>query len=281
MPLGVVRADDDVEELLERQVGEGQPHRLAPLRRDDAEPPPLLLQRRQDIRHARTLGELGVQRLVVLAVAGDELVDPLGRDQAHLLDQPGASDRAPELLVGDVAAEHGLRRVPHRRDDDRAGVDHGAVEVEENDREAHGFDRTEASVLDALEVQPPGGAVCPPRCADDPRAAAPAPGLRASSRRGSGTMWRRKLTASIVKWSSSPCSSQAAARTVRSKGVLGLRRREGGEVVRPGQERRGGVERIAVERPGHHSARPTSNGERTRRRRTGSGTPANGPRSAR
>ena len=38
VPLGVVGADDDVEELLERQVGERQPHRLVPLRRHDAEP---------------------------------------------------------------------------------------------------------------------------------------------------------------------------------------------------------------------------------------------------
>ena len=103
-----------------------------------AEPPALLLQRRQHVGHAGALGQLGVQRLVVLAVAGDELVDAVGVDQAHLLDQARAADGAPELLVRDLAAEHGLRRVAHRRDDDRAGVDHGAVEVEEDDREAHG-----------------------------------------------------------------------------------------------------------------------------------------------
>ena len=147
VPLGVVRADDDVEEPLQRQIGEGQPHRLAPLRSHDAEPSPLLLERRQDIGHARTLDELGVQRLVVLAVAGDELIGPIGRDQLHLLHQPGAPDRAPELVVRDIPAEHCLRRVPHRRDDDRAGVDHGAVEVEENDREAHQPDRIRAGRL--------------------------------------------------------------------------------------------------------------------------------------
>ena len=62
-------------------------------------------------------------------------------------------------------------------------------------------------------------------------------------------MWRRKLTASIVKCSSSPCSSQAAARTVRSKSVccvsVGVNARE---VVRPRQQRCGGVEGVAVER---------------------------------
>ena len=62
-------------------------------------------------------------------------------------------------------------------------------------------------------------------------------------------MWRRKLTASIVKCSSSPCvlpgrceDSPLEAR------VLRLGRREGGEVVRPGQQRRGGVQGVAVDR---------------------------------
>ena len=80
------------------------------------------------------------------AVAGDELVDPLRVDQPHLLDEARAADCAAELLVGDLAPEHGLRRVPHRRDDDRAGVDHGAVEVEEDDREAHALDASLAPV---------------------------------------------------------------------------------------------------------------------------------------
>ena len=62
-------------------------------------------------------------------------------------------------------------------------------------------------------------------------------------------MWRRKLTASIVKCSSSPCSSQAAASTVRSKSVCFVS--VGVNAVKscvPGQQRRGRVERSAVER---------------------------------
>ena len=143
VPVGVVGADDDVEELLQRQVREGEPHRLAALRRHDPEAAALRLQRRQHVGHPRALGQLGVQRLVVLAVAGDELVDPIGIDQPHLLDQARAADCAAELLVRDVAAKDGLRGVAHRRDDDRPRVDHGAVEVEEHDREAHAFDRSD------------------------------------------------------------------------------------------------------------------------------------------
>ena len=86
-----------------------------------------------------------MERLVVLAVAGDEIVDAVPVEQPHLLDQAGAADRTPELLVGDVAPEHRLRGMSHRRDDDRAGVDHGAVEVEEDDREAHALDRSEGA----------------------------------------------------------------------------------------------------------------------------------------
>ena len=55
----------------------------------------------------------------------------------------GITVGAAELLVRDVAAEDGLRRVPHGGDDDRPRVDHRAVEVEEHDREAHAVDRSE------------------------------------------------------------------------------------------------------------------------------------------
>ena len=76
-------------------------------------------------------------------------------------------------------------------------------------------------------------------------------------------MWRRKLTASIVKCNSSPCSSQAAARTVRSKRrVLGLRRREGCEVVRPGSSAAAASRAARSSGFGHHSARRASKAER-------------------
>ncbi len=75
------------------------------------------------------------------AVRVDQLVDAVGVEVAHLRDQARAADRgADELLVG-VAAEDGPRRVPHRGEDDRPGVDQRAVEVEEDDREAHRGDR--------------------------------------------------------------------------------------------------------------------------------------------
>ena len=99
---------------------------------------------------------------------------------------------------------------------------------------------------------------CPPRCAAGPRAAARGRAPRASCRRGCGHMWRRKLTASIVKWSSSPCSSQAAARTVRSKSLCSVS--VGVKAVKScvaGQQRRGGVEGGTVDglRPPERTAR--------------------------
>ena len=61
-------------------------------------------------------------------------------------------------------------------------------------------------------------------------------------------MWRTKLTASIVKCSSSPSSSQAAARTVRSKSRWFVS--VGVKAVKscvPGNTRRGGVQGGAVQ----------------------------------
>ena len=78
-----------------------------------------------------------MERLVVRAVDAHELVDARRVERLHLRLEPRAADRRQQLLVGVLAAEHGLGRVPHRREDDRAGVDHGAVEIEEDDRVAH------------------------------------------------------------------------------------------------------------------------------------------------
>ena len=71
------------------------------------------------------------------AVDVHEPLDLVRRERAHLRLEPGAADRLQQLLVGVVAAEHLARRVPHRGEDDRAGVDDGAVEVEENGLEPH------------------------------------------------------------------------------------------------------------------------------------------------
>src|SRR5436190_21671868 len=43
VPLGLVTADNGLEEMLDRQPGERELYRLPPLRGDDAEPPALLL----------------------------------------------------------------------------------------------------------------------------------------------------------------------------------------------------------------------------------------------
>ena len=51
--------------------------------------------------------------------------------------EAGAAHRLHQLLVRVFAAEHLAGRVPHRGEDDRAGVADGAVEVEENGLEAH------------------------------------------------------------------------------------------------------------------------------------------------
>src|SRR5207244_3322842 len=81
--------------------------------------------------------EPGVQRLVVLAVAPDELLGPSRVEDAHLLVQAPAAHVREELLVSELPLEHGPRRVPHGRENDRTRVDQGPVEVEEDDRTAH------------------------------------------------------------------------------------------------------------------------------------------------
>ena len=81
--------------------------------------------------------ERRVERLVVGPVDVDELVDALGIEVAHLGDQPRPADRGAHELLVRLAAEHRHRRVAHRGDDDRPGVDQRAVEVEEDDAVAH------------------------------------------------------------------------------------------------------------------------------------------------
>ena len=110
------------------------------------------MQPQEDVLHAGARLELVVQRLVVGAVDADELVDPLGREDLHLRLEPGAADGLHQLRVPEVAAEHLARRVPHRREDDRAGVDDGAVEIEEDDGET---DHGDLIVGNGDEVQPP------------------------------------------------------------------------------------------------------------------------------
>ena len=63
-------------------------------------------------------------------------------------------------------------------------------------------------------------------------------------------MWRMKVSAWIQNSSRSPCSRHRAREHVALEAhVVGLGRREGGEVVRPGERRRAGVQRLALQLP--------------------------------
>src|SRR4051812_25418247 len=64
VPLGLVAADDRLEEMAERDVGEGELDGRAALRGDHAEPPTLLVQLHEHVFHAGAGLELVVQRLV-------------------------------------------------------------------------------------------------------------------------------------------------------------------------------------------------------------------------
>ena len=138
MPLRVLVRDDDVERAREGgEALEREPDRAMALRRHDPELPPLRLeagkQREQLVEGLERL----VQPVVVLLVRLEQLVGVLGVDRLHLRDDPLPADRQPELVRRDLAPEHGSDRVLHRREDDRPGVDQRAVEVEEDDAEAH------------------------------------------------------------------------------------------------------------------------------------------------
>ena len=100
---------------------------------------PSSLQAHEHILHPEARLELVVQRLVVGAVDAHELVDVIGSEHRHLRLEPGAADRMHQLGVGEFATEHLARGMAHRREDDRARVDDGAVEVEENDRETRHY----------------------------------------------------------------------------------------------------------------------------------------------
>ena len=117
---------------------------LAPLRGHDPEPAALILQPNEQVVHPGAADEALVKRLVVRAVDGDELVDAVGSERVHLRLEPGPADGRHQLFVGRLGAEHLLRGMPHRGEDDRAGVDDGAVEVEQNDRKTHGADASRA-----------------------------------------------------------------------------------------------------------------------------------------
>ncbi len=92
---------------------------------------------RQQLEDTGKRLERRVERLVVGTVDVDELVDALGIELAHLGDQALPADRGAYELLVRLAAEHRDRRMAHRGEDDRPGVDERAVEVEEDDAVAH------------------------------------------------------------------------------------------------------------------------------------------------
>jgi Glycosyl hydrolases family 38 N-terminal domain/Alpha mannosidase middle domain/Glycosyl hydrolases family 38 C-terminal beta sandwich domain len=134
---GLVAADDRLEEVAERDVGECELDGRTALRRDDTEPASLLVEANEHVLHPGARLELVVERLVVRAVDVDEPLDVLRRERRHLGLETGAADRLQQLLVRVVAPQHLARCVPHRGENDRARVDDGTVEVEEDRLEAH------------------------------------------------------------------------------------------------------------------------------------------------
>ena len=119
------------------QPVEREPDGLTPLGGDDPQEAPFVAQARQHLDDLPERLELVVQRLVVLAIGGDEIVDALRRERLHLGEKARPADGRGEHLLGDVAPEHGAGGVLHRGDDHRPRVDQRAIEVEENDGKPH------------------------------------------------------------------------------------------------------------------------------------------------
>ena len=78
-----------------------------------------------------------VQPVVVHLVRLEQCLRALGVDRLHLRNDPLPADGQPELVGGDLATEYRPNGVLHGGEDDWPGVDQRAVEVEEDDAEAH------------------------------------------------------------------------------------------------------------------------------------------------
>jgi hypothetical protein len=169
--LGLVPADNGLEEVRDWHARKRELDGRAALGRYDAQTVTLLVQPQEDFLHANACLELVVERLVVGAVDADEVVDPLGREDLHLRFEPGTADGLHQLGVPEVAAEHLARRVPHGREDDPAGIDDGAIEIEEDDRETdHGGHRNDGLRAASSFYLQPGKRNEPTRVAQDPMA---------------------------------------------------------------------------------------------------------------
>ena len=135
--LRLVAADNRLEEMAERDDGERELSRVPPLGRHDAESPAFRVQPLEYVSHSDARLELVVERDVVRAVNVHELRRAVGIDRHHLRFKPRPADRLHQLGIRVLAPEHLTRGVTHRREDDRAGVDDRAVEVEEDGRKSH------------------------------------------------------------------------------------------------------------------------------------------------
>ena len=131
-------AIDDVERVGEGgEAVEGEADGAMALRRHDAELPPFLRETREQRQQLVEGLERLVQPVVVHLVRLEQRLGVLGVDRLHLRNDPLPADRQPELVRRDLATEDRSNGVLHGGEDDRPGVDQRAVEVEEDDAEAH------------------------------------------------------------------------------------------------------------------------------------------------
>ena len=138
MALGVLVRDDDVERVGEGgEAVESEADGAMALCRHDAELPPFRRETREQRQQLVEGLERLVQPVVVHLVRLEQRLGVLGVDRLHLRDDPLPADRQPELVGGNLAPEDRPNGVLHRGEDDRPGVDQRAVEVEEDDAEAH------------------------------------------------------------------------------------------------------------------------------------------------
>ncbi len=138
MALGVLVRDDDVERVGESgEAVESEADGAMALRRHDAELPSL---RRETGEQRQQLVE-GLERLVqpvvVHLVGLEQCLGVLGVDRLHLRNDPLPADGQTELVGWNLATEDRPNGVLHGGEDDRPGVDQRAVEVEQDDAEAH------------------------------------------------------------------------------------------------------------------------------------------------
>ena len=162
MPDRVVACHDCTEVAPEGEHLERHLDGRAALHRDDAQVPLLAP---ESFEHADDPGErrhLAVDGHVVRAIDVHELVGPLLVELDHLGVYPVTPDVRHQDLVWDDTVEHRSGGVTERLENQAAGVDEGAVEIEEDRAVAHRLDATRAkrrrrsaSVLDPLQVETP------------------------------------------------------------------------------------------------------------------------------